>query len=340
MIVVQPSLVIPGTYSFTPRNNQIQQVCVWDGEGRIFPLEYGTDFVRLNESVGAFSQGTSPGWGMVSFHPSEPRWIEAQQDHFTVIDSRKGTRLSQDMPVESVLYSRGGDYIWVAGHVDEDTVQVMTYTDDGEMVAEVKVADDLGASALSLEDIPDTDAVVMVLAAGQDGVETWELALSDGVIHSREMCPQGSYRSFAWRTDGARFLAVDNNTNTVACFSYPSLDVQSAQSDDLVNYGDESSLPGYDMVWLSNGQAIVQGMDYRFWLFDPDTLTRIEEVAIAGWEPVSTREVYPRLDDDSLMSVIGEWKRVGDLLIAKTLDGWKNPALFIFSEADLIEQLS
>jgi len=61
---------------------------------------------------------------------------------------------------------------------------------------------------------------------------------------------------------------------------------------------------------------------------------------ILGWEPASTSEVYPRLDDDSLMSVIGEWKRVGDLLIANTVDKWENPALLIFTEASLINQFA
>ena len=55
------------------------------------------------------------------------------------------------------------------------------------------------------------------------------------------------------------------------------------------------------------GMAITgfaQSMNYRFYLFDLIKMERIEELVIDGFEPAPTREMYPRLDDDTLFSTV------------------------------------
>jgi hypothetical protein len=195
-------------------------------------------------------------------------------------------------------------------------------------------------SGLRLGDMPGADAVTLELGAGQDGVRLWELANRDGGIAAREMFPGGSCITPAWRHDGKRLLTLDIDGRTYLCFSYPALERLPTQGQAGIGDGEPPAL-GYEMLWLTDDTAVVQSGDYRFWLFDPVGMQRLQEVVVNGWEPVPTCEAFPRLQDEiAPFSVIESWGRVGDLLLATTLGGWRNPALLVFTESELVAQLA
>jgi len=55
---------------------------------------------------------------------------------------------------------------------------------------------------------------------------------------------------------------------------------------------------------------------------------------------VPTNKIFPNLKDESLYSPIAMFERMGDIILAKTSKYVKNQAMLLFTEDELIQQIS
>jgi hypothetical protein len=340
MIEVKPDLVVDGVWRLGPSNNQARQVFAFDQDRKVHRLGREGLSGVLGSLEGAPDK-LSP-W-QVSFHPKEPRYAVVTDDGLVSADLESGWRWIHKGEFSSgtVLHARAGDRLWAAERIDADTINASLIDEaSGHTVASLRLDDRLGDTGLRLTDTPG-EHVVLELTGGQDGVEVWQISYDGMAVQAREVFPDASFVTPAWHPHGHRLLALENDDNLIAEFSYPDLAQLAKQSPDAIDYDDEASLPGYALIYLADGVAITQGADYRFHLFDPAAMARIDEIVMAGWEPLPTPEVYPTLTDETgPISVVIEWDRVGPWLVATTMPKWRKPALLVFDEVKLAQYLT
>ena len=94
------------------------------------------------------------------------------------------------------------------------------------------------------------------------------------------------------------------------------------------------------MIYLKNGLAVVQNINYRHFLFDPVKWERHGEIAFYGYEPVPACQIYKNLKDDStLCSRIVYFDRIGNILAAQTGDKDNDPVIVFINEDEFISQI-
>ncbi|MDR2527546.1 MAG: hypothetical protein LBD04_00810 [Synergistaceae bacterium] len=284
-------------------------------------------------------------WAALAFHPVLERAVFLTESGIaiTVTDFAGNRFWAQDGGVVAVLYASDGNSVWTCEKIDPKQLRLALYhAESGGLIAERPFADELYDSSVSLMNLPQGNSVLMELAAGQDGVMVFLLTF-DGGIQARKLFPGHSHILPAFHPNLDRLLVLENDENLYYAYAWPELSLIAKQreytKEEWVMEGNSELFPGYHMIYLQNDLAVTQSANYRFYLFDPVRMERIEELVIEGFEPVPTREVYPRLDDDTLFSTVLCFHRHGDFLVAATLKEAKTRALIVFKEEELLKQL-
>lgn len=340
MIRLTPAKTLVGSYGFCARNNEAPTAYLYDMEYRVYRL----DESLTQHEAGSISNQAKLQFNTLSFHPFMERAAFIMKEGSVAVGDFAGQLLwSKVGSFVSVLFSREGSLIWTAQKLDENRLRISVYlSEDGTLVHTSEMEDPLYDSALRMMDIPASDSVTLELAAGQDGVSVYELSIQEKRLYTKEMFPNESYISPAWHPDGTSLFTLENDMRMFACFSYPALEsIEQEQHEEDQNEEDSDMNPGYEMLYLSNGLAVTQNMNDRFFLFDPHHMERSDELIFEGYEPVPTNTVFPKLPDDtSLHSQISSLERVGKLFIAKTGSLYETHHMLIIEEAAVLKAIS
>ncbi len=156
-----------------------------------------------------------------------------------------------------ISFVNKGNIIWAVERINKERLLISVYaTANGQKLAYLVVHDELSESYIRIRDIPYADAVLIELAAGQDGIVVMKFTYKNNVIFSRELFPGCSYILPAFIPDMTKIITLENDYQLYASFTWPNMVPITRQK--LVDLEDESLIPGYDLIYLKNNLAITQ----------------------------------------------------------------------------------
>ncbi|MCR6487947.1 hypothetical protein M8542_34495 [Amycolatopsis sp. OK19-0408] len=187
--------------------------------------------------------------------------------------------------------------LWVAVGTGDD-VGVSIRTPDGVVVREVRVPDEYRGSAVMLCPHPGADRVVLWVAAGQDGQQSW-LIHDDGTTLTPELLPAEDSLPTLFGPDGSWFLTADDDRVVRRAWPAGTEPAELRWADvDPVAEADGSDLPGADLQLLPGGYASWNTGNGRVRVLDVTTMTVVEEIVLAGHPVGTVAERYPALAND------------------------------------------
>lgn len=264
-----------------------------DGEATVVDRELGV--VRRTALGGEV--------GSLSVSPAGT-WAWTVDDELRIGDPDDAT--SASLPGEvACRWSPSGRALWVAaGTGDEVRVEIR---DPGHRVArEVTVPDPFGQSMVVLRPHPRDDAVVLWVAAGQDGQRSW-LVTDDSAGLAAAPLPADDGLPALFGPDGTWLLAADFEKLTR--FSWPGaaeLGTLSWAEVDPEAAADGSDEPGADLMLLPGGHASWSTNNGRVRTVDLTTMTVTDEITLAGHPLRTVADLYPTLvGDENLCTDFG-----------------------------------
>ena len=335
MILIEPKKICKGIYKYISRNNFADFTFLYDKNYSIYSLEPGCEL----KNAGRLSFKAQLKHNTVSFHPSDKKAAVILQDSsLAVYDFNADVLWQKSGLFVCQAYTKNGNYIWTVEKLSRNYLRISIFdANNGSLLNSLEIKDTLYDSDPHISDIPDSDNIILELAAGQDGICLFECRYTDK-IELTELFPHNSYITPAWLPDGTKIITLENDAQVYAHFSCPQYELLGEQED--MDFDDEDLMPGYNMIYLKNGLAIVQNMNYRHFLFDPVKLKRIDEIAFQGYEPVPTNQIYKNLKDEhTLCSRIVYFDRTGSILTAQTSDKDNEPVTIFIDEDMLINQI-
>jgi hypothetical protein len=232
------------------------------------------------------------------FSVTSGSWAWVVEDRLQVGDPVGVERVSAPLAGEaSCRWSRSGRALWVA-HGTGDEVRVELRTPDLRVTCAVTVPDEFGASSVVLCPHPHPGAVVLWIAAGQDGQRSW-LIRADGTELTADLLPADDCRPALFGPDGTWLLAADDNR--VVRRSWPDgteLGVLRWADIDPEAAADGSDGPGGDLVLLPGGFLSWNTGNGRLRVIDLSTMSVTGEIAMAGHPVRTVAELYPALVND------------------------------------------
>ena len=336
---ITPTKIHAGTFSAPYRVPFGWRRFIYDTGNRVFEIMDNLELRPCGTLAGFARKDELSG---AAFHPQKEMAAYLTENGMAVSDFNGTILWEYKTPAAALLFSRNGEELWIAEKIDKDTLRVSVCDAyRGMENSVVAMKDPFYDSSLILYHAPGT--VLMGLAAGQDGCAIWALDDAEAVMKHRDVFPHKSFFIPAFHPDGGRLLDLENDEQLFYTYDWPAATLIARQRDFTeAKWNDEEgeALPGFSLVYLKNGQAVVQSASYRFYLFDPEKMARLEELVIDGFEPLPTKEIFPRLEDDeSLCSQLVSLERMGDVLIARTGKEIKNQALLLFTEDELFRQI-
>ncbi|GAB1512751.1 cytochrome D1 domain-containing protein [Actinophytocola sp. KF-1] len=204
---------------------------------------------------------------------------------------------AEDAPLPGEAACRwqpSGRALWVAeGTGDQVRVEVR---DRGHRVArQVTVPDPFGTSMVAVCEHPRDDAVVLWVAAGQDGQQSW-LVTDDGTDLAAALLPADDCLPALFGPDGDWFLAA--GSARLARFSWPEpaeLGGLTWEEIDPEAAEDGHDGPGADLVLLPGGHASWSTGNGRVRVIDVTTMSVVDEITFAGHPLRTVADLYPRL---------------------------------------------
>jgi hypothetical protein len=216
------------------------------------------------------------------------RWAWIVEDRLCVGDPGDGGT-SVPLPGESACrWAPTGHALWSAYGAD-DKVQVELRTPDTGVTRTVTVPDEFGGSMVRLRHHPHADAVVLWIAAGQDGQQSW-LVRDDGTALTAEHLPADDCLPTMFAPDGTWFLAAGDDRLTRV--SWPDRAEQGvlAWADvDPEAAADGSDMPGGCLMALPDGFVSWSTDNGRLRTIDLATLSVADEFVLAG-HPVTEQD--------------------------------------------------
>lgn len=206
--------------------------------------------------------------------------------------------VSAPLPGESACrWLPSGQALWVA-HGTGDEVRVELRTPDNRVKREATVPDEFGDSMVRLRRHPQDRTVVLWIAAGQDGQQSW-LIRDDGTTLTTEHLPADDCLPAQFGPNGDWLLAADDDGLTM--LSWPDrtkLRTLSWADVDPEAEADGSDMPGSCVMLLPGGFASWSTGNGRLRTIDLPTLSVVDEIALAGHPIRPTVELYPTLEND------------------------------------------
>ena len=332
-MIIQPSAVYEGHYSFCHNPQQSARMYVLNENNHIF--EIMPDY-SLREAGALHLLTKKKQISYMAFHPSQEHTVFLTEEGMAAADFAENILWKHAGDIVALLYAPNGNSVWLCERADKTHLKITLHdANNGTLLSECLFEDTLYESSVSFQNLPQGEGVLMQLAAGQDGVSVFLLTFEEG-IQTRELFPKCCNIMPTFSPDMTRLLTLENDEMLYYTYTWQELEPLAQQRDFTEEeWEDEEVSPGYEMLCLSNDLAITQSANYRYYLFDLVKMKRLEEVIIEGFEPLPTREVFPRLDDDTLYSTVVLFCRQGQFLVAKTDTRAKTQALMIFDETGL-----
>ena len=343
-MIIKSTAIYYGTYQFIPSALADARSYVLDENEHVFEIMPDCLLRNAGFLCGLKKNQHS---SYVSFHPQNEVAAFLTESGMDVYDFQGNQIWGMNGQVIALLFSPDGEELWIVERINQKRLLVsVVEAYSGMENTIVEVEDSLYDSGIRLQNMPYGNGVLMELSAGQDGVIVLSLT-DDGTLGAKtkvkELFPGHSHILPEFNPNSDRLLTLENDKNLYYSYTWEDLSLVSKQLDYpdhmRIEDSDNDFYPGYQMIYLSNNLAITQSANYRFYLFDPVRMERIEEVVIAGFEPLPTYEVFPNLNDETLYSTVTYFARHGGFLAAITGPGAKKQALIIFKEDDLLQQI-
>ncbi len=180
--------------------------------------------------------------------------------------------------------------LWVVGGTGLD-VEVEVRDRAGQVLRSTEFPDMFGDSSLMLFDTAASSQLVVWVAAGQDGQESW-LVEDDGTRLSARLLPGEDQIPPAFSADGSWFVGSDDYLTR---YSWPAgvelgrLDWPDAMTDDPA---------GTRLAVLPREHAAWQSENGRLLIVDLATMRFVDEVTISGYPLRTVEDFFPRLAGD------------------------------------------
>jgi hypothetical protein len=215
------------------------------------------------------------------------RWAWIVADRLWV--GHPGEGASSALPGESACrWAPTGEALWSA-YGTGDKVQVELRTPESRVARTVTVPDEFGGSMVRLRHHPHPDAVVLWIAAGQDGQQSW-LVRDDGTALTAEHLPADDCLPTMFAPDGTWLLAAGDDRLTMV--SWPDRVEQAVlhwRDIDPEAAADGSDAPGGCLMALPDGFVSWSTDNGRLRTIDLATLSVADEFELAG-HPVAERD--------------------------------------------------
>jgi hypothetical protein len=179
--------------------------------------------------------------------------------------------------------------LWVAVGTGAE-VRVEIREPDHRVARQVTVPDRFGDAMVMLCEHPRADAVVLWVAAGQDGQESW-LVTDDGTTPRARRLPADGCRPALFGPDGRWLLAADHERLTR--LSWPDSTELGALS-----WPSGSEMPSGDLVLLPGGYVSWGSDNGRVRIIDLAAMAVVDEITLAGHPLRTIAERYPTLVGD------------------------------------------
>lgn len=195
-------------------------------------------------------------------------------------------------------WSPSGQALWAANGTG-DQIRVESHTPDGRVARAVTVPDSFGDSMVRLRHHPHADAVVLWIAAGQDGQQSW-LIHDDGTALTASHLPADDCVPAMFGPDGDWLLAAGDHGIVMVSWpdrvelralSWADIDPEAAK--------DGSDTPGDCLMPLPGGFASWSTGNGRLRTIDLATMSVVDEITLAGHPVQTVADLYPKLADDS-----------------------------------------
>lgn len=177
--------------------------------------------------------------------------------------------------------------LWVANGTG-DEIRVESRTPDGQVARTVTVPDSFGDSTVRLRHHPHADTVVLWIAAGQDGQQSW-LVHDDGTALTAAHLPADDCLPASFGPAGDWLLAAGDHG--IVKVSWPDgVELRTLSWADI----DPEDDPGDCLMALPDGFASWSTDNGRLHTIDLATMSAVDEITLAG-HPTRTDD-YPRGD--------------------------------------------
>jgi hypothetical protein len=215
------------------------------------------------------------------------------------VDAFPGTGgVSAPLPGEaSCRWLPSGRALWAANGTG-DEVRVALHTPDNQVMRTVTVPDAFGESMVKLRRHPHDGAVVLWIAAGQDGQQSW-LVRDDGTALFAEHLPADDCLPAHFGPDADWLLAADDYGLTM--LSWPDrteLGALSWADIDPEAEADGSDTPGGCLMALPGGFVSWNTGNGRLRTIDLTTMSVVDEIALAGHPVRTVADRHPTLATD------------------------------------------
>jgi hypothetical protein len=226
------------------------------------------------------------------------RWAWIVGGELWLGDPDKG--VAQPLAGEAACrWTPSGQALWVA-HGDGDEVRVELRTPEGQVTREVTVPDEFGDSMVRLRPHPHADAILLWIAAGQDGQQSWLIDARGAGLTATHL-PADDCLPAQFGPGGDWLLAAGDDG--LAKVSWPDgVELSTLSWADIDPDADRDGTdgPGDCLMALPDGFVSWSTGNGRLRTIDVATMSVVDEIALAGHPVRPVAELYPDLDDDSL----------------------------------------
>jgi hypothetical protein len=200
-------------------------------------------------------------------------------------------------------WASSGQALWVANGAG-DEVRVEQRTPDGRVTRTVTVPDSFGDSMVRLRHHPHADAIVLWIAAGQDGQQSW-LVQDDGTALTAAHLPADDCLPALFGPDGDWLLAAGDDGLTKR--SWPDraeLSTLTWEDIDPDAAGEDSDAPGGCLMSLPGGFVSWDTDNGRLRTIDVTRMSVVDEIMVEGHSGGDFCYAVPR-GDGTVLSVHG-----------------------------------
>lgn len=311
---------------FESKNTPCEHIYVYDTELKLYQVTPTMELIK----VGSISENILKSEQSITFHPTDNKYSIISKSESLIAYNFNGEKLWEHSGNFQVIsFVNEGNIIWAVERINKERLLISVYaTANGQKLAYLVVHDELYDSYIRIRDIPYADAVLIELAAGQDGIVVMKFTYKNNVIFSQELFPGCSYILPAFIPDMTKIITLENDYQLYASFTWPNM-VPIARQEPL-GEEDVSFIPGYEFIYLKNSLAIIQNADGECFLFDPVKMIRLRKITFYF------KEASPHQKRHIFTSKLESLSRLGNLLVAYSTDTMGKHVMLLMDESSII----
>lgn len=206
---------------------------------------------------------------------------------FTIPKFKRTLLWQLDLPICYAKLCPDNEWIWLVQRNHQNEFSILLYDYQGNFLANKVMADEYGWADFLITQLPEHYAIMLNVANGQDGYCDYQLLFKDNNIHIIKQLEDNLSFLFSFN-DNKNAVLLNFYECLIHIVSYPDFKIlQSYQFDEEMYYEHLEKIT--DKFWLFS-----DGVHWRHYIFNAETLQIEYEIIIEGYEPV--------LDNDDEMS--------------------------------------